>query len=172
VDSRTGQPEFAQDKERGLAQEQRRLLQELQQKLRRQQQQQGMASAPPHATQSECYWDPSTRTLKQVRSLHDSTFSRTVWRLYGGSKGPVMWYYRADALPRVAAHPPTAAELQQRLLGRSGSAAAAVAASVEVCHYITQPLVELYGGCMVVLKVSWCGITARRRGRWSGQCRR
>jgi hypothetical protein len=25
-----------------------------------------------------------------------------------------------------------------------------------VCHYITQPLVELYGGCMVVLKVSWC----------------
>ena len=22
-----------------------------------------------------------------------------------------------------------------------------------------QPLVELYGGCMVVLKVSWCGIT-------------
>jgi hypothetical protein len=24
----------------------------------------------------------------------------------------------------------------------------------EVCHYIIQPLVELYGGCMVVLKVS------------------
>jgi hypothetical protein len=24
----------------------------------------------------------------------------------------------------------------------------------EVCHYITQPFVELYGGCMVVLKVS------------------
>ena len=24
----------------------------------------------------------------------------------------------------------------------------------EVCHYMTQPLVELYGGCMVVLKVS------------------
>jgi hypothetical protein len=24
----------------------------------------------------------------------------------------------------------------------------------EVCHYINQPLVELYGGCMVVLKVS------------------
>ena len=22
------------------------------------------------------------------------------------------------------------------------------------CHYMTQPLVELYGGCMVVLKVS------------------
>jgi hypothetical protein len=25
---------------------------------------------------------------------------------------------------------------------------------LEVCHYMTQPLVELYGGCMVVLKVS------------------
>jgi hypothetical protein len=24
----------------------------------------------------------------------------------------------------------------------------------EVCHYMVQPLVELYGGCMVVLKVS------------------
>ena len=24
----------------------------------------------------------------------------------------------------------------------------------EVCHYMIQPLVELYGGCMVVLKVS------------------
>jgi hypothetical protein len=27
----------------------------------------------------------------------------------------------------------------------------------KVCHYMTQPLVELYGGCIVVLKVSWCG---------------
>jgi hypothetical protein len=26
--------------------------------------------------------------------------------------------------------------------------------ATEVCHYITQPLVELYGGCMVVLKFS------------------
>jgi hypothetical protein len=31
----------------------------------------------------------------------------------------------------------------------------------QACHYMIQPLVELYGGCMVVLKVSWCGI---RRG--------
>jgi hypothetical protein len=23
---------------------------------------------------------------------YDSTFSRTVWRLYGGAKGLVMWY--------------------------------------------------------------------------------
>ena len=28
-----------------------------------------------------------------------------------------------------------------------------------VCHYMNQPLVELYGGCMVVLKISWCGIS-------------
>jgi hypothetical protein len=27
-------------------------------------------------------------------------------------------------------------------------------AYVQVCHYMIQPLVELYGGCMVVLKVS------------------
>ena len=24
----------------------------------------------------------------------DSTFSRTVWRLYGGAKGLAMWYYQ------------------------------------------------------------------------------
>jgi hypothetical protein len=29
----------------------------------------------------------------------------------------------------------------------------ALDAFAEVCHYITQPLVELYKGCMVVLKV-------------------
>ena len=28
----------------------------------------------------------------------------------------------------------------------------------KVCHYMTQPLVELYGDCMVVLKMSCCGI--------------
>ena len=27
-------------------------------------------------------------------SLYDSTFSRTVWRLYGGAKGLAMWYYQ------------------------------------------------------------------------------
>jgi hypothetical protein len=27
-----------------------------------------------------------------------------------------------------------------------------------VCHYITRLLVELYEGCMAVLKVPWCGI--------------
>jgi hypothetical protein len=30
----------------------------------------------------------------------------------------------------------------------------------QVCHYMTQPLVELYAGCMVALKVAWCGIAA------------
>jgi hypothetical protein len=30
-------------------------------------------------------------------SLYDSTFSRNVWRLYGGAKGLVMWYYAAAA---------------------------------------------------------------------------
>ena len=28
----------------------------------------------------------------QGASLYDSTFSRAVWRLYGGAKGLVMWY--------------------------------------------------------------------------------
>jgi hypothetical protein len=27
-----------------------------------------------------------------IMSLYDSTFSRTVWRLYGGAKCLVMWY--------------------------------------------------------------------------------
>jgi hypothetical protein len=30
-------------------------------------------------------------------ALYDSTFTRTVWRLYGGAKGPVMWYYQRAA---------------------------------------------------------------------------
>ena len=32
----------------------------------------------------------------------------------------------------------------------------------KVCHYMTQPLVGLCGDCVVVLKVSWCGV---RRGQ-------
>jgi hypothetical protein len=28
----------------------------------------------------------------KVRPLHDSAFSRTVWRLYGGAKGLGIWY--------------------------------------------------------------------------------
>jgi hypothetical protein len=35
--------------------------------------------------------------------------------------------------------------------------------SAKVRHYMIQPLVELHGGCMVVLKVSWCGIRSRAR---------
>jgi hypothetical protein len=34
----------------------------------------------------------SCSTRHTRRSLYDSTFSRTVWRLYGGAKGLVMWY--------------------------------------------------------------------------------
>ena len=34
-------------------------------------------------------------------------------------------------------------------------------------HYMTQPLVELYGGCMVVLKVSRWGIRCRATARSS-----
>ena len=34
--------------------------------------------------------------------------------------------------------------------------------SMNLNHYMTQPLAELYKGCMVVLKVPWCGITAVR----------
>jgi hypothetical protein len=29
---------------------------------------------------------------------------------------------------------------------------------LRLCHYMIQPLVELYGGCMVALKVSWGNI--------------
>jgi Ca2+-binding EF-hand superfamily protein len=49
------------------------------------------------------------------------------------------WREEGDGAP-----PPSADEVDQR-----GEEAYA-----EVCHYMTQPLVELYGGCMVVLKVS------------------
>ena len=38
--------------------------------------------------------------------------------------------------------------------GAAGEGVALALDLPEVCHYITQPLVELYGGCMVALKVS------------------
>ena len=48
----------------------------------------------------ECWWCPhamrGTPWVSPVQnelSLHESTFSRTVWRLYGGAKGLVVWYY-------------------------------------------------------------------------------
>jgi hypothetical protein len=46
--------------------------------------------------------------LHERMSLHDSTFSRTVWRLYGGAKGLVMWYYKVGYLlhERIAALTP------------------------------------------------------------------
>jgi hypothetical protein len=36
---------------------------------------------------------------------------------------------------------------------------------LKVRRYMTQPLVEVCGGCMVVLKVSWCGIVRKSCGR-------
>jgi hypothetical protein len=33
------------------------------------------------------------KKLGEKCALYDSTFSRTVWRLYDGAKGLVMWYY-------------------------------------------------------------------------------
>jgi hypothetical protein len=41
------------------------------------------------------------------------------------------------------------------------SACCALCSTTKVCHYTTQPLAEMYGGCIVVLKVSWCA--PRRR---------
>ena len=50
------------------------------------------------------------------------------------------------------------AEAVRHLLfpGAEDAADSALEGMVEdqVCHYMIQPLVELYGGCMVVLKVS------------------
>jgi hypothetical protein len=48
-------------------------------------------------------------------------------------------------------------------LAAAGGGARATAVRVDEGHaYMTQPLVELYRDCMVVLKVPWCGITAVR----------
>jgi hypothetical protein len=41
---------------------------------------------------------------------------------------------------------------------------AAGASDSECAHYMIQPLAELYGGFMAVLKVSWCGILLGARG--------
>ena len=43
----------------------------------------------------------SARAPAGPSSLYDSTLSRIVWRLYGGAKDLVMWYYRSWA-PGVA----------------------------------------------------------------------
>jgi hypothetical protein len=53
-------------------------------------------------------------------------------------------------------------------LRKDGSPSKAVTLPpLEVCHYMTQPLVELYEDCMVVLKVSWYGIMYYGRSRTS-----
>jgi hypothetical protein len=36
--------------------------------------------------------------LRERMSLYDSTFSRTLWKLYGGAKGLVMWYYKVGGM--------------------------------------------------------------------------
>jgi hypothetical protein len=42
----------------------------------------------------------------QARPLYDSTFSRTVWRLYGGAKDLVVWYYLQAGQVRVPKRQP------------------------------------------------------------------
>jgi hypothetical protein len=42
-------------------------------------------------------WDLRTALMiGEGRGLYDLTFSRTVWRLYGGAKGLVIWYYPGE----------------------------------------------------------------------------
>jgi hypothetical protein len=33
-----------------------------------------------------------TKVMQSTSRLHESTFSRTVWRIYGGAKGLAVWY--------------------------------------------------------------------------------
>jgi hypothetical protein len=42
---------------------------------------------------------PSAISNRSKSELHDPTFSRTVWRMYGGAKGLVMWYYPVGRPP-------------------------------------------------------------------------
>jgi endonuclease/exonuclease/phosphatase family metal-dependent hydrolase len=50
----------------------------------------------PASSEDVIYMDreqqPRGACAALVRPLYDSTFSRTVWRLYGGAKGLAMWY--------------------------------------------------------------------------------
>jgi hypothetical protein len=62
--------------------------------------------------------------------------------LLGSSPGP------GGAAAGVASRGPTSR------LHAAASLGDAAELRRQVCHYMTQPLVELYGGCMVVLKVS------------------
>jgi hypothetical protein len=47
-------------------------------------------------SRAEARMECTKRRLNGSRAhlMYDSTFSRTVWRLYGGAKGLVMWYYK------------------------------------------------------------------------------
>jgi hypothetical protein len=189
----------------------------------------------------------STQVAALPSPLHDSTFSRPVWRLCGGAKGldvstqvaafksafdqfdangaaparrepprrrSALWGDRPPAqrpacaalgggaaasrgCRRCADHPARSgdgtidtAELGQ-VLGRAGlqktaaELGALVAAldrdgggSIDLAEsvggtppfrrrYMIQPLAELHGGCMTVLKVSWCGILTAEPGAGS-----
>ena len=59
------------------------------------------------------------------------------------------------ASDRAAASP---ARVSSGPAAREMTSVALLARDSDPCHYMTQPLVELYGGCVVVLKVSRCGI--------------
>ena len=49
--------------------------------------------AADHARLGLAPWRTEQMVFPEPQSLYDSTFSRTVWRLYlGGAKGLVMWY--------------------------------------------------------------------------------
>ena len=52
---------------------------------------------------------PQPSHLRRGVSLYNSIFSRTVWRLYCGAKGLVMWYYIPSRRSRSSSSAPRAA---------------------------------------------------------------
>jgi hypothetical protein len=61
--------------------------------------------------------EPQARIRGELAELlavgNQVTFFITVWRLYGGSKGLVMWYYQLLAAGPAAAAPPPEASLRE-----------------------------------------------------------
>ena len=136
----------------------------------------GAAPAAAAATQPhehECRVDSIETCGSQAR--HGSVEQTHQYVLREDAHAPVWEVVPIDAgnpvpeeapPPRVVLHwvGVAAASVQSRAASGSRARNVSVCASEWWCgHYMIQPLVELYGGCRVVLKVSWRGIIGAAR---------
>jgi hypothetical protein len=93
----------------------------------------------------------------RIRIGHDGSGEGASWHaaqaVVSDASG-ARWTFRVERWFDKRAPPDGALEAEFYVTPTAAPVAATPINTGPVCHYIIQPLVELYGGCMVVLKVS------------------